>query len=128
VRPTHLSYDKGSLLVRSEAKVPYSTWDDRIREFRAQALYYNEIVEFLKSELSEVKDNVEELPPCPDLRCRTITMRAYQKRVLDSWDRAGRRGVIVLPTGAGKTVIAMKAMELVNRPTIMIVPTLTYVS
>jgi superfamily II DNA or RNA helicase len=55
-------------------------------------------------------------------------MRAYQKRALDSWDRAGRRGVIVLPTGAGKTVIAMKAMELVNRPTIVIVPTLTYVS
>jgi superfamily II DNA or RNA helicase len=55
-------------------------------------------------------------------------MRAYQKRVLDSWDRAGRRGVIVLPTGAGKTVIAMKAMELVNRPTIVIVSTLTYVS
>src|SRR5712691_7450919 len=80
MRPTHLSCDKGSLLVRSEAKVPYSTWDDRIREFRAQALYYNEIVEFLKSELSEVKDNVEELPPCPDLRCRTITMRAYQKK------------------------------------------------
>jgi superfamily II DNA or RNA helicase len=125
VRPTHISYDKGSLLVRGEAKVPYSTWDDRIRGFRAQALYYKEIVEFLKkSELSEVKDNVEELPPCPDLRCRTITMRAYQKRALDSWDKAGRRGVIVLPTGAGKTVIAMKAIEQVNRPTIIIVPTL----
>ena len=32
--------------------------------------------------------------------------------------------MIVLPTGAGKTVIAMKAIELVNRPTIVIVPTL----
>src|SRR3989442_13304834 len=51
-------------------------------------------------------------------------MRAYQKRALDSWDKAGRRGVIVLPTGAGKTVIGMKAMELVNQPTIVIVPTL----
>jgi superfamily II DNA or RNA helicase len=112
-------------LVRGEAKVPYSTWDERIRGFRAQSLYYNEIVEFLKkSELSEVKDNVEQLPPCPDLRCKTITMRAYQKRALDSWDKAGRRGVIVLPTGAGKTVIAMKAMELVNQPSIIIVPTL----
>src|SRR5439155_13494817 len=110
---------------RSEAKVPYSTWDDRIRGFRAQALYYKEIVEFLKkSELSAVKDSVEALPPCPDLRCGRITMRAYQKRALDSWDQAGRRGVIVLPTGAGKTVIAMKAIELVNRPTIIIVPTL----
>jgi superfamily II DNA or RNA helicase len=125
VRPTHLSFDRGSLLVRGEAKVPYSTWDERISGFRAQALYYKEIVEFLKkSELSEVKDNVEQLPPCPELKCRTITMRAYQKKALDSWDRGGRRGVIVLPTGAGKTVIAMKAIELVNQPAIIIVPTL----
>ena len=29
----------------------------------------------------------------------------------DKADGAGRRGVIVLPTGAGKTVIAMKAIE-----------------
>src|SRR5256712_854672 len=125
MEPTYLSYDKGTILVRSEAKVPYSTWDSRVRAFRAQALYYREIVEFLKkSELTEIKDGVEDLPPCPDLKCRRLTMRTYQKGALDSWDRAGRRGVIVLPTGAGKTVIGMKAMELVNQPTIVIVPTL----
>src|SRR2546428_10049376 len=125
MEPTYLSYDKGTLLVRSEAKVPYSTWDGRVKAFRAQALYYREIVEFLKkSELTEIKDGVEDLPPCPDLKCRRLNMRAYQKGALDSWDKAGRRGVIVLPTGAGKTVIGMKAMELVNQPTIVIVPTL----
>src|SRR2546427_10262138 len=125
MEPTFLSYDRGTILVRSEAKVPYSTWDSRVRAFRAQALYYREIVEFLKkSELTEIKDGVEDLPPCPDLKCRLLTMRTYQKGALDSWDRAGRRGVIVLPTGAGKTVIGMKSMELVNQPTIVIVPTL----
>ena len=125
MQPTHLSYDKGTILIRGEAKVPYSSWDDRVRAFRAQALYYREIVDFLnRSELSSTKDDVEDLPPCPSLKCRSISMRAYQKKALDSWDRAGRRGVIVLPTGAGKTVIGIKAMELVNKPTIVIVPTL----
>ena len=124
MQPTYLSYDKGSLLIRSEAKVPYSVWDERVRAFRAPALYYSEILEFLrKSELSAVKDGVEDLPPCPELRCR-LEMRPYQKRALNAWDGAGRRGVIVLPTGAGKTVIGMKAIELVNRPAIVIVPTL----
>jgi superfamily II DNA or RNA helicase len=124
LQPTYLSYDRGTLLVRGEAKVPYSTWDDRVRAFRAQALYYREIVDFLrKSELGEVKDGVEDLPPCPELRFKG-KLRAYQRKALDSWDRAGRRGVIVLPTGAGKTVIGMKAMELVNRPAVVIVPTL----
>ena len=124
MQPTYLSYDRGTLLVRSEAKVPYSTWDDRVRAFRAQALYYREIVAFLeKSELGEVKDGVEDLPPCPELRFKG-KLRAYQRKALDSWDRAGRRGVIVLPTGAGKTVIGMKAIELVNRPAVVVVPTL----
>ncbi|MGH9917259.1 MAG: DEAD/DEAH box helicase, partial [Nitrososphaerales archaeon] len=125
MQPTYLSYDKGTILIRSDAKVPYSTWDDRVRAFRAQGLYYREILEFLKkSELSTIKDSVEDLPPCPELKCRTVTMRGYQKRSLGAWDKAGRRGVIVLPTGAGKTVIAMKAIELVNQPAVVIVPTL----
>jgi superfamily II DNA or RNA helicase len=126
VQPTYLSYDRGTILVRSEAKVPYSTWDDRVRAFRAQALYYREILDFLdKSELSAVKDGVQDPPPCPaELKCRNLSMRAYQKKALESWDRAGRRGVIVLPTGAGKTVVGMKAIELVNQPTIVVVPTL----
>jgi superfamily II DNA or RNA helicase len=126
VQPTYLSYDKGTILIRGDAKVPYSTWDNRVRAFRAQGLYYREIVEFLKkSELSAVKDGVEDLPPCPALmKCGTVAMRGYQKRALGAWDKAGRRGVVVLPTGAGKTVIAMKAIELVNQPAVVIVPTL----
>src|SRR2546425_720449 len=79
VEPTYLTYDKGTILVRSEAKVPYSTWDSRVRAFRAQALYYREIVEFLKkSELTEVKDGVVDVPPCPDLKCRRLTIRAAE--------------------------------------------------
>src|SRR5712692_2405372 len=126
MQPTYLSFNKGTILIRGDAKVPYSTWDDRVRAFRAQGLYYGEIVEFLnKSDLSIVKDGVEDLPPYPDLmKCRSVTMRGYQKRALGAWDKAGRRGVIVLPTGAGKTVIAMKAIELVNLPAVVIVPTL----
>jgi superfamily II DNA or RNA helicase len=126
VQPTYLSYDKGTILIRSDAKVPYSTWDDRVRAFRAQALYYREIVDFVKkSELSAVKDTVQDLPPSPDLmKCKTVALRGYQKRGLDAWDKSGRRGVIVLPTGAGKTVIAMKAIELVNLPSVVVVPTL----
>jgi superfamily II DNA or RNA helicase len=126
VQPTYLSYDKGTVLIRSDAKVPYSTWDDRVRAFRAQALYYKEIVDFVrKSELSAVKDTVQDLPPHPDsMKCKTVALRGYQKRALDAWDKSGRRGVIVLPTGAGKTVIAMKAIELVNQPSMVVVPTL----
>ncbi len=62
MQPTHLSFNKGIILIKSDAKVPYSTWDDRVRAFRAQGLYYGEIVEFLnKSDLSTIKDGVQDL-------------------------------------------------------------------
>jgi superfamily II DNA or RNA helicase len=125
VRPTYLSYDKGTILIRGDAKVPYSAWDARVRAFRAQALYYREIVEFLgKSELSEVKDEVQDLPPHPSLISSKTPLRGYQRKAVEAWDKAGRRGIIVLPTGAGKTLLAMKAIELVNQPTVVVVPTL----
>ena len=35
-----------------------------------------------------------------------------------------KRGSVVLPTGAGKTVIGVKAIEMVNSASIVIVPTI----
>src|SRR5207249_12252356 len=118
MQPTYLFFNKGTILIKSDAKVPYSTWDDRVRAFRAQGLYYGEIVEFLnKSDLSTVKDTVQDLPPYPDLKkCTTVTMSGYQMRALGARDKAGGRGVTVVPTGPGKTVIGMKAVERVKRP------------
>ncbi|MGH9920727.1 MAG: ATP-dependent helicase, partial [Nitrososphaerales archaeon] len=66
MQPTYLSYDRGTILIRSDARVPYSNWDARVKAFRAQGLYYREIAEFVaKSELSAVKDTVQDLPPYP---------------------------------------------------------------
>ena len=93
MQPTYLSYDKGTLLIRGDAKTPYSTWDDRVKVFRAQALYYREILEFLeKCGLSEVRDEVMDVPPYSDLRCKTVSMRGYQKSALDAWNKAGKGG------------------------------------
>ncbi len=58
------------------------------------------------------------------MSCDDIVLRGYQESALKSWENAGKKGVIVLPTGAGKTVIAIKAIELVREPALIIVPTL----
>ena len=51
-------------------------------------------------------------------------MRIYQNKALDNWRRAGNRGVLVLPTAAGKTFIALKAIDLLKTQTLIVVPTL----
>lgn len=48
----------------------------------------------------------------------------YQTEALVAWQKAGRRGTIVLPTGAGKTFVAVRAIEAVERSTLIIVPTI----
>ena len=121
-----LNYDRGSILIRGDVKVPYSNWDPRIGAFRAMALHYADIVGFLNRSEIDFEDHVLQPPPCPDWRC-SVKLRDYQQEALSAWQRAGRRGVIVLPTGAGKTIIALKAISEVKAPAIVIVPTLDLV-
>ena len=41
---------------------------------------------------------------------RTPPLRSYQKQALEAWQLHHHKGVIVLPTGAGKTRVALAAM------------------
>ena len=50
-------------------------------------------------------------------------LREYQREALDAWRDADDRGVLELPTGAGKTVIAIRAMVELGVPTLVVVPT-----
>ena len=50
--------------------------------------------------------------------------RPYQREALRNWLDNGGRGVVVLPTGAGKTVVAFMALEQVPVRTLVVVPTI----
>jgi superfamily II DNA or RNA helicase len=53
-----------------------------------------------------------------------LLLRDYQQKALDNWISARMRGSIVLPTGSGKTVVGIKAIEKANTSALIIVPTL----
>src|SRR5690242_10268591 len=57
----------------------------------------------------------------PQLR---LTPRSYQREAVDAWLRADGRGVVVLPTGAGKTVVAFDAIARLSVRTLVVVPTI----
>ena len=61
------------------------------------------------------------LPVAPDL---ALTPRTYQQSAVDAWLRAGGRGVVVLPTGAGKTIVAYDAIARLSVRTLIVVPTI----
>jgi superfamily II DNA or RNA helicase len=53
--------------------------------------------------------------------------RPFQREALAAWVAARGRGVVVLPTGAGKTHLAVLAIEQKRRSTLVVVPTLDLV-
>jgi superfamily II DNA or RNA helicase len=48
----------------------------------------------------------------------------HQSEALETWWRAGGRGVVVLPTGTGKTFVAILAIHRAARPALVITPTI----
>ncbi|HEY7035785.1 MAG TPA: DEAD/DEAH box helicase [Thermomicrobiales bacterium] len=53
-----------------------------------------------------------------------LTPRPYQEEAIDAWAKHGGRGVIVLPTGAGKTVVALMAAARLGVRTLVVAPTI----
>ena len=140
---TVLTYDNGSILIRGGiSHIPYASFDPRTNSLRAQALYYQNIVDYLK--LSEVEyddSHVLDLIPSPNItldqshdvgsnnntnndRHESLSLRDYQQKALDNWIKAGKKGCIVLPTGAGKTVIGVKSIQVINSASLVVVPTI----
>ena len=119
----HLWFDKGTLLLKGDVGTPYGKWDPRVGCFRVKALHYRDVLAYLKESHVPFEDNVPQLPPLETLKS-TVKLRPYQESALKRWQRAQNRGVLVLPTAAGKTYIALKAMEQLRTQTLIVVPTL----
>lgn len=52
-----------------------------------------------------------------------LALRSYQRDALAAWAIAGRQGVVALPTGAGKTRLAIAAMLSCGVPSLVLCPT-----
>jgi DNA or RNA helicases of superfamily II len=118
-----LWFDKGTLLLKGEVGTPYGKWDPRSGCYRIKACHYKDVLDYFRESNIRVDDAVPNLPPIEQLR-GSIELRSYQSKALDKWLAAGNRGVLVLPTAAGKTFIALKAIDLLKTQTVIIVPTL----
>src|SRR5258706_7311983 len=53
-----------------------------------------------------------------------VEPRSYQRAAVDAWLCADGRGLVVLPTGAGKTIVAFDAIARLGVRTLVVVPTI----
>ncbi|MFC6785939.1 DEAD/DEAH box helicase family protein [Halobaculum halobium] len=120
-----LTYEDGTVAVAgapADEPLPGVATDARSGTRRAPAHRYREVRETLRERGHDVTDRVLALPEVPRLSSH-YALRDYQREALDAWEGNDRRGVLELPTGSGKTVIALAAIATVESPTLVVVPT-----
>mgnify|MGYP001109495368 CR=1 FL=1 len=127
-RTPKLTFDRGTLLLhpppRGKAWVDYATWDDRVEKFRIPGMHYRPLVEMLQASEVDFIDDAKEFIPLELVSSFEMEPYPHQQEALLAWKLAGRRGVVVLPTAAGKTYLAQLAMQSTPRSTLIVVPTL----
>ena len=123
-----LKFDSGTLILAGAGEndlVPtHFVWDNRTRQFRAPAFSYRHIIkEFIKTK-TPYADEANEYAKFDFKQKFQLAPRPYQTESIENWRLYERCGVIVLPTGAGKTHVATMAIEMCGRQTLVVVPTI----
>jgi len=121
-----LIFDRGTLLVRGDLagaeSLPGVLWDPRVGTWRARACHYRELSSELASRHVDFHDEVRPQLAGPPLISHP-ELRPYQAAAIASWELSGRRGIIALPTGSGKTRTAIAGIARSRLRTLVLVPT-----
>ena len=111
---THLSKDVRTAMGR----------DKRHAFLRTQPIHFQAVKQALQVQCTPFSVAFEERPVLPYTTALQVEPRPYQNEALGRWLAEGSRGVIVLPTGAGKTLVAAMAIHETGLWTLVVVPTL----
>jgi len=108
-----LSWDRGTILIEGDIptevkRLSFVKLDARVGKYRALAIYYPRVLSVAQAAGVSVEDRVWS-PQCREVRAAAeVKLRSYQEQALAAWMRT-KRGVVVMPTGAGKTHVAIAA-------------------
>src|SRR6478609_7322477 len=126
-----LSFRSGTLelsgLTKQDSVPAPLTWDARSGVFRAPGMAYAEVVLGLRKQQQAFDDRARAYPELTQGLVVRREPRPFQVEALAAWRRARGRGVVVLPTGAGKSHVAVLAIDDRRRSALVVAPTLDLV-
>jgi superfamily II DNA or RNA helicase len=124
-----LSFDRGTLLLQTDDSITLANvfkgvdikYDQRVFKWRCDAIFYTTVREQASRAGFQLDDSVGEWEdvswPQPELP----ELRQIQKEALHAWMQS-KRGVIVMPTGTGKTEVALAIMRELCKSTLIVAP------
>jgi superfamily II DNA or RNA helicase len=124
-----LTFDRGTVVLTQDgdpldlARVPGVLWDARVGVHRVPPYRCAALVAELRTKGVQITDETTAYVRAPDEAFSGPELRDYQETALQLWHAAGGRGAIVLPTGSGKTSVAVGAMARSRLPALCLVPT-----
>jgi len=126
-----IEFDGGTLVVRSTRELtpgedipPAFEHDPRAESWRAPARHYRALVTMLARRDAAFDDKARDYARGDWTHDVTHDPYDHQREALEAWKDAGGRGLVVLPTGAGKSFVAELAIAAVGRDTLIVTPTL----
>lgn len=124
-----LRYEQGTLVLAASAemwatRLPGFQLDPRTKNWRAPAFRYRDIVVTAVENKLPLLDEARAYQALHLTLKEAIVPREHQASALKAWRAQNSRGVVSLPTGAGKTILAVLAMVATQRPTLIVVPTI----
>ncbi|AKU94542.1 DNA helicase [Labilithrix luteola] len=120
----HLRFERGTLSLDGHVEnLKGVLWDARSSSFRAAAHRFRSIAEACEANGVAVSGDLRERWPRLPRSSAALGLRPYQEQALAAWNAGGQRGLVVLPTGAGKTRIATAAIMETGLPAAILCPT-----
>lgn len=124
-----LKWDQGTLLLDGWPydKSPSATdpniwkWDHRVKKWRCDAINYKSVKQKLL-QLGDFCDEVMEPVSVNWPKINLPELRTEQTEALESWLKSGCLGQIIMPTGTGKTEVALAAMAKTKIATLVVAP------
>ena len=123
-----LHFDKGTILLYGPEDSQLTllesvVWDDRTQCYRAPAADYRRLVTTLREQKIPFQDHARKFSVETFPLKKKINPRSFQQEAIEAW-MIEQRGVVALPTGAGKTILAVMLIAKTGRPTLIHVPTI----
>ena len=98
--------------------------DKRQHFLRTKPIHFKAVKQALHQQQVAFSVAFDERPALPFVTAPGMQPRAYQEEALSGWLASGGAGVVVLPTGAGKTFVAALAIHAMKLWTLAVVPTI----
>lgn len=127
--PLTIRFEEGTLLVDGLPEgdpggLPGLKRDVRTGAFRAEAIWYRALVQYLHDRKIPYDDQARQYAKSPWTMRIDKPAFPHQTEGLQAWWTAGGRGVVVLPTGTGKTHLANLCIQKAGRPALVVTPTI----